>query len=152
MKPTLFKLYYSPAFQAAQLDRRRIALPPALHALSGRSILFMTDLHSSRMFPPRALEQLIDQANALRPDLVLLGGDLADRTSFSVPVGGQRVEGRGRVYVDGLVRGEVYGSFSGRMRGSITGNVNLHLVSGSTEEDTDFEPLGKENGDEIEAD
>ena len=78
MKPTLFKLYYSPAFQAAQLDRRRIALPPALHALSGRSILFMTDLHSSRMFPPRALEQLIDQANALRPDLVLLGGDLAE--------------------------------------------------------------------------
>ena len=86
------------------------------------------------------------------PQILLLGGDLADRTSFSVPVGGQRVEGRGRVYVDGLVRGEVYGSFSGRMRGSITGNVNLHLVSGSTEEDTDFEPLGKENGDEIEAD
>ena len=30
------------------------------------------------MFPPRALERLIAQANALQPDLVLLGGDLAE--------------------------------------------------------------------------
>ena len=77
MKP-FFKIYYSPAFQSAQLDRRRIALPPSLRALSGRTILFMTDLHSSPMFPPRALERLIAQANALRPNLVLLGGDLAE--------------------------------------------------------------------------
>ena len=77
MKP-FFKIYYSPAFQSAQLDRRKISLPPSLRALSGRTILFMTDLHSSPMFPPRALERLIAQANALRPDLILLGGDLAE--------------------------------------------------------------------------
>lgn len=77
MRP-LFRIYYSPAFQSAQLDRRRIVLPPSLRALKGRTILFMTDLHSSPMFPPRALERLIDQANALRPDLALLGGDLAE--------------------------------------------------------------------------
>lgn len=77
MKP-FFKIYYSPAFQSAQLDRRRSALPPSLRALSGRTILFMTDLHSSPMFPPCALERLIAQANALHPDLILLGGDLAE--------------------------------------------------------------------------
>lgn len=77
MKP-FFRVYYSPAFQSAQLDRRRIALPPSLRALKSRTILFMTDLHASPMFPPRALERLIDQANALRPDLALLGGDLAE--------------------------------------------------------------------------
>lgn len=77
MKP-FFRVYYSPAFQSAQLDERRIALPSSLRALKSRTILFMTDLHASAMFPPRALETLIDQANALRPDLLLLGGDLAE--------------------------------------------------------------------------
>ena len=77
MKP-FFRVYYSPAFQSAQLDERRIALPPSLRALKSRTILFMTDLHASVLFPPRALEALINQANALRPDLVLLGGDLAE--------------------------------------------------------------------------
>ena len=39
-----FGFYYSPAFQSAQLDERRISLLPSLRALSGRIILFMTDL------------------------------------------------------------------------------------------------------------
>ena len=73
-----FGFYYSPVFQSAQLDERRISLLPSLRALSGRTILFMTDLHASAFFPPRALERLIAQANALQPDLMLLGGDLAE--------------------------------------------------------------------------
>ena len=85
------------------------------------------------------------------PQILLLGGDLADKTSFSVPTRGKQELGRGRVYVDGLVRGEVYGSFTGRMQGSITGDVNLNLVSGSAAEDADFETGGKEDDDEDEA-
>ena len=84
------------------------------------------------------------------PQILLLGSGLADKTSFSVPVRGKHETGRGRVYVNGLVRGEVYGSFSGRMRGSINGDVNLNLVSGSAEEDADFEVDGKEDSDEDE--
>ena len=84
------------------------------------------------------------------PQILLLGSGLADKTSFSVPSMGKRETGRGRVYVDGLVRGEVNGSFNGRMRGSITGDVNLNLVSGSAEEGTDFESDGKEDSDENE--
>lgn len=76
------RLDFSPAFQQAQLDRRQISLPPSLCALKGRSILFMTDLHVSAMFPLKALKRLIDQANTLAPDLILLGGDLAESAEW----------------------------------------------------------------------
>ena len=81
---SFFGIYYSPAFQSAQIDRRWIVLPPPLRALNGRTILFMTDLHSSNFFPPCALEKLVKQANDLQPDLVLLGGDLAETASDQI--------------------------------------------------------------------
>ena len=84
------------------------------------------------------------------PQILLLGSSLADKTSFSVPTRGKHELGRGRVYVDGLVRGEVYGSFTGRMQGSITGDVNLNLLSGSAAEDVGFETGGKEDDEEDE--
>ena len=84
------------------------------------------------------------------PQILLLGSSLADKTSFSVPTRGKHELGRGRVYVDGLVRGEVYGSFTGRMQGSITGDVNLNLLSGSAAEDAGFETGGKEDDEEDE--
>lgn len=72
------KIYTGSAFSQAQLERRQILLPPSLRWLRGRSLLFMTDLHVSASFPLSALARLVDQANALKPDLILLGGDLAE--------------------------------------------------------------------------
>ena len=78
MSGTFFRIYYGPAFQSAQLERRTLVVPPSLAAFEGLSILFMTDLHVSRMFPEKALVRLIDQTAALRPDILCLGGDLAE--------------------------------------------------------------------------
>ena len=78
MKRTFFKIYYGPAFQSAQLERRKLTIPPALHALNGRSVLFMTDIHMSAMFPDDAVRRLIGQAAALEPDIVCYGGDFAE--------------------------------------------------------------------------
>jgi len=78
MKRTFFKIDYGPAFQSALLDRRTLVLPPALRAFHGRSILFMTDLHMSRMFPEAAMRRLLDQALPLEADIICLGGDFAE--------------------------------------------------------------------------
>ncbi len=66
------------------------------------------------------------------PQILLIGGGIADKTSFSVPAVGKREVGRGRVFVDGVVSGEIHGTVSGVMRANIDGDVDLRLTSGST--------------------
>ena len=73
------------------------------------------------------------------PQILLLGGGIVDKTSFSVPTVGKREAGRGRVYVDGRVSGEIRGTVNGVLRGSIDGDVDLRLVSGSSGADTQAE-------------
>ena len=73
----LFRVDYGPAFQAARVERRTVAVPAA-RAFDGVTLLFMTDLHLSPMFPEAAMERLMDQAAALKPDALLIGGDLAE--------------------------------------------------------------------------
>ncbi len=73
-----FRIDYGPAFRAAVVERRTFSVPFPLRALEGRTILFMSDLHLSRMFPESAGRRLVSQAASLRPDLVLLGGDFAE--------------------------------------------------------------------------
>ena len=68
------------------------------------------------------------------PQILLIGGGIADRTSFSVPAVGKREVGRGRVFVDGVVSGEIHGTVNGIMRANIDGDVDLRLTSGSTTE------------------
>ena len=68
------------------------------------------------------------------PQILLIGGGIADKTSFSVPAVGKREAGRGRVFVDGVVSGEIHGTVSGVMRANIDGDVDLRLTSGSTTE------------------
>ena len=68
------------------------------------------------------------------PQILLLGSDLADKTSFAVPKMIRKKEASGRVYVDGIVSGEINGAVSGTMRASIDGDVNLNIISGSVRE------------------
>ena len=46
----------------------------------------------------------------------------------------RRREATGRVFVDGVVSGEIHGTVSGVMRANIEGSVKLNLVSGSVTE------------------
>ena len=78
MKRPFFRIDYGPAFRAARIERRTLVVPPLSRALSGRALLFMTDLHMSAMFPEKAMLSLLEQAQALRPDILCLGGDLAE--------------------------------------------------------------------------
>jgi uncharacterized protein len=57
------------------LERRTIRLPHLSPALDGFRIALMSDHHLFPFTPRGLLERAVKQANALDPDLVLLGGD-----------------------------------------------------------------------------
>jgi hypothetical protein len=57
------------------LERRTIRLPRLTPALAGFRIALMSDHHLFPFTSPKLLEQAVEQANALHPDLILLGGD-----------------------------------------------------------------------------
>ena len=60
------------------------------------------------------------------PQILLLGGGLADKTSISMPTAARTHQSRERVFVVDLVTGEI----SGLVRASVDGNVNLRVISG----------------------
>jgi uncharacterized protein len=63
-------------------DIRRMELPVAGLAaeFDGYRIVHLTDLHVSRLLDRPWLDAVVDQANALNPDLILISGDLVDGT------------------------------------------------------------------------
>ena len=64
------------------------------------------------------------------PQILLLGGGLADKTSISMPTAARTHQSRERVFVVDLVTGEISGTVSGLVRASVDGNVNLRVISG----------------------
>ncbi len=68
------------------------------------------------------------------PQILLLGGRVIEKTSFSVPAPLRRHESRGRIAVDGVVRGEIHGTVTGVLHATVEGEAKLELLSGHAEE------------------
>ena len=69
------------------------------------------------------------------PQILLIGGGIADKTSFALPRRDRkRANGNGRVFVDGLVVGEINGTVRGSIRANIDGDVHLTLLTGSMQD------------------
>ena len=69
------------------------------------------------------------------PQILLIGGELADKTSFSMPRANlPKISSSGHIRVDGMVRGEIHGYVHGIIRADINGEVDLNLLSGKTSE------------------
>ena len=65
------------------------------------------------------------------PQILILGGKILEKTSFSMPrVTAHERHGSGLVAVDGLIVGQVRGSVNGVFRGTIDGDVDVRLLSG----------------------
>jgi len=66
--------------QLTELRVRRfdLAIPALPKALDGTTIAHITDMHVGGMTDERMLKDMVHKTNALRPDLVLLTGDLID--------------------------------------------------------------------------
>ncbi len=72
------------------------------------------------------------------PQILLLGDKLVDKTSFSMPVVAERTsQTKDRVFIEGVVMGQVNGSISGFLRGYVDGDANLNVLSGSITEGGD---------------
>ncbi len=69
------------------------------------------------------------------PQILLIGGRVIEKTSFSMPVAIQRRETKSRVVVDGMVRGEIHGTVTGILHATVEGSAQLELLSGSAEGD-----------------
>ncbi|MDO5545056.1 MAG: MMPL family transporter [Eubacteriales bacterium] len=70
------------------------------------------------------------------PQILLIGGELVDKTSFSMPrTNLPNISSSGHIRVDGLVRGEIHGYVNGIIRADINGDVELNLLSGKTAEE-----------------
>lgn len=65
-----------------------VTLPRLPRALDGFSIALLTDVHIGPLLDGRFLRHLVEQTNALKPDLIAIGGDLIDG---SVPQIGHHV-------------------------------------------------------------
>lgn len=70
------------------------------------------------------------------PQILLIGGGIIEKTSFSVsrPLL-RRSTTEGRILVDGRVRGTISGSFTGVVHGVIEGDADLTIISGKVEEE-----------------
>ena len=67
------------------------------------------------------------------PQILLIGSNIVDKTSFSVPtVGvGEHKTAQGRVLINGTVSGHINGTIRGAVHAVVEGNIDLSLVSGN---------------------
>ena len=68
------------------------------------------------------------------PQILLIGGRVIEKTSFSVSGALKHREARGHMVVDGMVRGTINGTVTGILHATVEGEADLELLSGSVEE------------------
>lgn len=67
------------------VNRHSVPAPWLPRPLRGLTITHISDLHVGRHFRPSMLRQLVDKANALDSDLVVVTGDLVDHSNAMLP-------------------------------------------------------------------
>ncbi|NRD46229.1 metallophosphoesterase [Corallococcus exiguus] len=68
------------AFTAPEVTEVVVRIPKLPRSLDGFSIVQLTDLHVGPFIQRRFMDELVRRANALKPDLVAITGDLVDGT------------------------------------------------------------------------
>ncbi len=68
-----------------QINRHAVPAPWLPDRLRGLTITHISDLHVGRLYRPHMLPHLIDQANALNSDLVVVTGDIVDNSNEMLP-------------------------------------------------------------------
>jgi len=68
-----------------RVRRFTLSIPTLPRALDGITIAQVTDMHVGRLTSSRMLRAMVNTTNDLRPDLVLLTGDLIDRDLADLP-------------------------------------------------------------------
>lgn len=61
-----------------RVSRYRIAVPKGNSPLNGLRVTFVADFHIQQKTNPHFVEQFVRKANALKPDIMLYGGDIVE--------------------------------------------------------------------------
>jgi predicted MPP superfamily phosphohydrolase len=84
--PVAMVLSFVGVWQAVRIPAVKtveISLPQLPKSLDGFRIVQLTDLHASRLFTATWMTTVVDRVNALKPDVVVITGDLADGTPMA---------------------------------------------------------------------
>jgi hypothetical protein len=68
-----------------RVHRHDLPAPWLPSRLRGMTITHISDLHVGRLYRPHMLRELVDQANALNGDVVLVTGDIVDSSNDMLP-------------------------------------------------------------------
>jgi uncharacterized protein len=68
------------AFAEPEITDLPVRLPRLPHALSGLTIVQLTDVHVGAIVNERFVHRMVESTNRLQPDVVVITGDLFDRT------------------------------------------------------------------------
>lgn len=60
------------------VEVREVQVSRLPRGLEGKKIAFLSDVHAGWMFPAKRVAQVVREISALEPDLLLIGGDLAE--------------------------------------------------------------------------
>lgn len=78
------------------------------------------------------------------PQILLLGEKIIDKTKFSMPSRVVQFNANGRTRLEGMVRGEINGTFIGIANGIVEGSVNVNLIGGTAKEEALEPPVTPE--------
>lgn len=73
------------AYRMPLVTRRTLSFPGLPPALDGLTLLHLSDLHAGVHMGEDKMRAIVDQANALRPDLIVETGDMIDISASYVP-------------------------------------------------------------------
>lgn len=117
-------------------DEVTVPIPNLPRQLDGMTVVQLTDLHAGPYIRRREIEYWVSLANELKPDLVVLTGDLIDRSMDSLPdllggLGGLRtslgsgVNGGPRLGVVAVLGNHDLSSDPSSSRGDLRGGENI---------------------------
>jgi len=73
------------AYRLPRVTRRALVFPDLPHGLDGLKLLHLSDLHAGIHLGEDTMQEIVAQANALRPDLIVQTGDMIDISRSYIP-------------------------------------------------------------------
>src|SRR5207245_806945 len=73
------------AYRLPQLTRRTLSFPDLPAGLDGLTLLHLSDLHAGVHLGEDKMREIVAQANALRPDVIVQTGDMIDISPSFIP-------------------------------------------------------------------
>jgi uncharacterized protein len=73
------------AYRLPQVTRRTLVFPDLPQGLDGLTLLHLSDLHAGIHLGEDAMQEIVAQANTLRPDLIVQTGDMIDISRSYIP-------------------------------------------------------------------